>query len=63
MQKEFEKQLLAFLKKEGGFILFEQIAHWKLSHSEFSGCSVQEALESLRSQGLVELNERGAKAL
>lgn len=61
-QKEFEKRLLAFLKKEGGLVLYEEITQWKMQHPEFSGCSIKDALKSLEAQGLVELTDRGAKA-
>ena len=61
-QEEFEIHLLAFLKKEGGLVLYEAIAQWKLRHPEFSGCSTEKALKSLESKGLVELTDRGAKA-
>lgn len=63
MQKQFEEQLLMFLKKEGGLVLFEEIYQWKLSNPEFSDCSVKEALTSLHSQDLIELTDRGARAL
>lgn len=62
-QGEFEVLLLIFLKNEGGIVSYGQINLWKKSHSELSRYSIDETLKNLHQQNLIEIKERGVRAL
>ena len=62
-QEEFENDLLEFLKDEGGLVFKEQICQWKKKNIEYSDCSLETAFESLLSQEIVEVTDKGARAI